>query len=761
MKLSLQKKRSPTVHCLVITTVMLIFCLMFSLVSGNVRVRGSDEGQTTSGEEDTEGTIVTFTNTKNTSPDLYVTKSIQTSAEDESDYSDAEFTFTLSLDGSVARLREYTVWDESGNQVFLYEDGESTEVRSNAMAYLTSRYGVFTLKTGQTARFSDVGAGTFYEVEEEETDGFTQILPSGGANAVGTVTSEGTSAAFTNLVTTDTEQGKSGVKIYKTVSFPEGWTPAENPPFSFTIEVNGEALVLEDYEIYDADTGKFKKTGTTDADGHFTLYAGEYALFVTAANVDYRVTEHETEGWRITTDETVSGSTGESVRTVVFNNAAASFIVTKTLTAGSEETEDEFTFFLSDGTGTAMAGASWWLYDIYGNPQYNEEGELLSFMTGADGSFTLRAGQAAVFFGMEAGTQYSVFEAAAKGWNQITPVSAAGYIGKTVSDAVEILPFENAAVDLDGTLTVTKLVEAVNGLSAPTDDEFTFCLYNGNGDPVAGAVYAVRVGSEVYTWKTDTSGQFSIHAGETAVFSSLTYGLYSVKEITVPEREHETYGFSYVTIADGAKSTVCKEDGAFGTLDEDGLAFTYTNTYSAPSSLTIRKYRGDGSTPLSDVTFTLSDSDGNLIAEIATDDSGVACFAELNAGTYTVAETSTRDGYYALINSFTVTLPLTMTKDEAKAAGTDTSDAVWRSDTNLWYFFDVMYNITNSAVLDLPETGGSGWFVPVIMGAAILTTLTIAIFFFRKKKQKAAVQSIINAERDRERRKDRCVRRRR
>lgn len=177
-----------------------------------------------------------------------------------------------------------------------------------------------------------------------------------------------------------------------------------------------------------------------------------------------------------------------------------------------------------------------------------------------------------------------------------------------------------------------------------------------------------------------------------------------------------------------------------GEVQTDGsiINANFTNTYRPYSSITIVKYDSDGKTVLQGVGFSLYASDGSLVSEKTTDENGKACWTGLEAGTYTVTETSTLDGYQMLTNSFTVTVPLTMTKDEAEAAGTDTTNAVWRTDTNLWYFFDLTYNVTNSEVLDLPETGGNGWFIPVIIGAAILTFIWVAEMICCRRKKQAA-----------------------
>ncbi len=560
---------------------------------------GSGEGADTEYLED-EYAMVEFDNAQIQSADLYVTKNVQVMDGDDTDYSEVEFTFYLWLDGSVARQQVYTLWDGDGNQVYEDVDGVQSTDPTGAIIFKTTRQGMFTLRAGQTARFEEVGTGVTYKVEESLEDGWTQILPSGGAAAEGTVTSTGSVASFTNMNGNNvTTTGLSKLVVYKTASFPTGWTFALDPEFTFNIQVGGSILSLEAFDVYSQNTGFLLETDYTDAQGDFTLHAGEYAVFSVPSNKDYTVSEvtdllpthtdsegnEVSDGWRVTSDDSYSGSTGTGTQTVVFNNAIASFIVTKSLAAGSEDDGSDFSFILTDGSGHLWSGAEYWLYDIYGKPIYDDDGELITLATDENGEFTLKANQAAVFFGIDGGTAYAVKEKAQSGWSQVVPASEDGY-SKTVSDAVDVLHFENEYVDISGTLAVTKNVSAAEGDLPSSDMDFGFYLYSvdsaGSAKAVSGVVYSIRTGGKSYTYRTGSDGSFSIKNGQTAVFSTLvadaTYGVAEAASSTVK------YALQSVTV-NGEKYSGDDEnplsagDVFTGELTEDGLSYVFTNGY--------------------------------------------------------------------------------------------------------------------------------------------------------------------------------------
>ena len=117
-------------------------------------------------------------------------------------------------------------------------------------------------------------------------------------------------------------------------------------------------------------------------------------------------------------------------------------------------------------------------------------------------------------------------------------------------------------------LTVTKKVEA--GTAVP-ENGFTFKLTKG-GAPVANASYYIGSASGI----TGTDGSFTLKAGETATFTELTTGTYTVSE----------------TKADGWVEQTAQNATIAITGDRNEVNVTFTNT-RATGNLTVQKVWND------------------------------------------------------------------------------------------------------------------------------------------------------------------------
>lgn len=128
---------------------------------------------------------VVFENAQNETPDLFVTKEVESLSEGYEVPEDLSFTFILRLDGELVNRMEYHLYDASGTEVF------DKDTNGNNVPWKTDRSGTFSLKPGQTAKFEYVGTGVAYEVTEVPSEGWVQTRPAGGAAAVGTVGAQG------------------------------------------------------------------------------------------------------------------------------------------------------------------------------------------------------------------------------------------------------------------------------------------------------------------------------------------------------------------------------------------------------------------------------------------------------------------------------------------------------------------------------------------------------------------------------------------
>ena len=84
-----------------------LLCLLGSLAPASA---GETEGKA----EEPQVPAATFTNEYNPMPDLYVTKTVESADDRYPAPEDAEFTFTLKLDGKLAENRRYRVYGPDG-----------------------------------------------------------------------------------------------------------------------------------------------------------------------------------------------------------------------------------------------------------------------------------------------------------------------------------------------------------------------------------------------------------------------------------------------------------------------------------------------------------------------------------------------------------------------------------------------------------------------------------------------------------------------
>lgn len=163
--------------------------------------------------------------------------------------------------------------------------------------------------------------------------------------------------------------------------------------------------------------------------------------------------------------------------------------------------------------------------------------------------------------------------------------------------------------------------------------------------------------------------------------------------------------------------------------DETGTTITFTNTYEEKASYGIYLYKGaaleqgdkviaDPSRPLQNAKFTVTDSEGELVAEGATGPDGhVALGGNLSAGTYTIRETSVPAGYQLLGYDITLVInsdgsaTFQMGNGEPQPAETVTEEGEYQG-----YFKLSLANY--EADMTIPSTGGNGNTPLYVLGAA-------------------------------------------
>lgn len=184
-----------------------------------------------------------------------------------------------------------------------------------------------------------------------------------------------------------------------------------------------------------------------------------------------------------------------------------------------------------------------------------------------------------------------------------------------------------------------------------------------------------------------------------------------------------------------------------------------------PCKITIRKYDVDGKTPLKGVTFELkfikeaekltTARDGfTRLLKVGgtttgtTDANGYVVFDNLDQGEYQITEIKTTSGHTLLKDPIIVTLPITMTKEEAAKNKADTSKATWDAATNKWQFYDCTFEVVNSATFKMPMSGGAGDWKYGIIGFGTLAVLGTGLILMDTRKKR-----MLNSRKQKRRRK--------
>lgn len=181
--------------------------------------------------------------------------------------------------------------------------------------------------------------------------------------------------------------------------------------------------------------------------------------------------------------------------------------------------------------------------------------------------------------------------------------------------------------------------------------------------------------------------------------------------------------------------TQIRQNGNTGTL-LGGNVFTAEDT-PRPTNLQIRKLDPNGN-PRSGVTYELKNSKGQVVTTATTDGSGIARFNNLYPDVYTITETNTPDGLQLLKDPITVQAPLRVTEQQIVENGIDRSKCVYDPYENIYYIFDLTYEVNNDVILEMPVTGMTDplWtWMPLLAGGVLFVGTALAVI--RKKRRNA------------------------
>lgn len=257
-----------------------------------------------------------------------------------------------------------------------------------------------------------------------------------------------------------------------------------------------------------------------------------------------------------------------------------------------------------------------------------------------------------------------------------------------------------------------------------------------------GRLYCDRVSYLVNNEKYQSDALYKDGTDSTKVIYPI--GTYSIKEVKAPTH-YELAGTMQFTgtsqSADVNKGlTLILRQNADGSLeystgtnkiDASNLSLTATDEQKK-ASVKVVKYGADNKTPLAGVTFRLTGTDGKSV-EKTTENDGTCSFEDLAVGKYTLTETKTADGYTLLKDSLEITVPESMTKQEAEDQKADLFKAEWNEEDQCYYFYNVTYNVANGQWV-VPSTGGNT--LPLMAGIAIGAALVVGGLYFVIKKRR-------------------------
>ena len=313
------------------------------------------------------------------------------------------------------------------------------------------------------------------------------------------------------------------------------------------------------------------------------------------------------------------------------------------------------------------------------------------------------------------------------------------------------IPFVNEPIFCDGKLDIEKL--------------------DVKGKPVVGAVFKIQYFDSdgpdendlIKTWylKSDENGHVLMDNNHLdANNRSDDFFKYS-GNIVIP-----IGGYLQITEIDApAEYVVETEPVGIATTKDADFKLTYDNAKAWYEELercriNLKKYEADGKTPIAGVEFEIKFLKQAIVPTSKmhpnfkrllkegestvrhTDENGDVFFDNLDQGTYQITEIKTLDGNSLLKEPIIVTVPMTMTEQEANAYGNvDFTSA--KEDVNYsgkWYFYECLFEVTNNATFKMPMTGDSGTWKYGFIGFGTIVAICAAFAVCNIKTQKTRKQ---------------------
>ena len=310
------------------------------------------------------------------------------------------------------------------------------------------------------------------------------------------------------------------------------------------------------------------------------------------------------------------------------------------------------------------------------------------------------------------------------------------------------IPFVNEPIFCDGKLDIEKL--------------------DVKGKPVVGAVFKIQYFDSdgpdendlIKTWylKSDESGHVLMDNNHLDANNRSDDFFKYNGNIVIP-----IGGYLQITEIDApAEYVVETEPVGIATTKDADFKLTYDNAKAWYEELercriNLKKYEADGKTPIAGVEFEIKFLKQAIVPTSKmhpnfkrllkegestvrhTDENGDVFFDNLDQGTYQITEIKTLDGNSLLKEPIIVTVPMTMTEQEANAYGNvDFTSA--KEDVNYsgkWYFYECLFEVTNNATFKMPMTGDSGTWQYGFIGLGIVMAIGAGFVICNTKSKKA------------------------
>ncbi len=281
----------------------------------------------------------------------------------------------------------------------------------DGVSYATDENGIFTLKHGQTAIFSNIQKGASYEVKELDTsDSFAYA----GGNTKGILINN-------KAITINNTHLSNGLNITKVV---EGTiTNGFSGNFSFLLKLNGEVAANQPYTILGGNGTIFY----TNAEGVFRLAAGQTANFAgLSVGTEYSVEEiNIPTGFALQETNPQTGTISDT--TAVYAKTFTNKVVTAPLSMTKEVYDTDARRYITgtdNGTFRFVVRINGSLYSgpiTIGSSSYEVR----------NGNVDIRSGETAVIADLQIGTSYSVSEDTSvmpAGYRYASSINASGNI---------------------------------------------------------------------------------------------------------------------------------------------------------------------------------------------------------------------------------------------------------------------------------------------------------------------------------------------